>query len=43
VLTRARTSAETARFQVYRARVRLTYLIGQAYPQTLQLRQAKAN
>lgn len=35
VLTRARTSAETARFQVYRSRVQLTYLIGRAYPQTL--------
>lgn len=42
VLTRTRTSAETARFQVYRARVRLTYLVGRAYPQTLQMRQASA-
>jgi outer membrane protein len=43
VLTRARTAAETARFQVYRSRVQLTYLIGRAYPQTLQTRQAQAN
>lgn len=42
VLTRARTSAETARFQVYRARVQLTYLIGRAYPQSLLGRQASA-
>lgn len=37
VLTRARTAAETARFQVYRARVQLTYLIGRAFPQTLRV------
>lgn len=42
VLTRARTAAETARFQVYRARVQLTYLIGRAYPQALQPQVAKA-
>jgi outer membrane protein TolC len=42
VLTRARTAAETARFQVYRARVQLTYLIGRAYPQALQSQVAKA-